>query len=139
MCVSMSKGCPIHTWGENCELDHVEEVESVTLDSIVRENILPAPDVLSVDAQGAELRIMKGGERCIADSVLCVVSEVEFYEIYQGQGLFSDQMNFLSSHGFRFVDLYSKQYWHPAPAAESDDAPRGWRWPPPAAARPRSS
>lgn len=117
MFVSMSKGCPIHTWGQNCELDHVEEVESVTLDAITRENILPAPDVLSIDAQGAELRIMQGGERCIAESVLCVVSEVEFYEIYQGQGLFSDQMNFLSGHGFRFADLLSKQYWHPAPAA----------------------
>ncbi len=117
MCISMSKGCAIHTWGQNCELDHIEDVEAITLDALTGENVLPAPDVLSVDAQGAELRIMRGGERCIAESVLCIVSEVEFYEIYQGQGLFSDQMNFLSGHGFRFADLYSKQYWHPAPAA----------------------
>jgi len=117
MCRSMSKGCAVHTWGQNCELDHIEEVETITLDSMVQQNILPAPDVLSIDAQGAELRIMRGGEHCIAESVLCVVSEVEFYEIYQGQDLFCAQMNFLSSHGFRFADMYSKQYWHPAPAA----------------------
>lgn len=117
MCVSMTKGCPIHTWGENCELDHIEDVEAITLDGITGDGTLPAPDVLSLDAQGAELRIMRGGERCIAESVLCVVSEVEFFEIYQGQDLFCAQMSFLSGHGFRFADLYSKHYWHPAPAA----------------------
>lgn len=117
MLVSMTKGCPIHTWGENCELDHIEDVEAITLDGITGDDTLPAPDVLSMDAQGAELRIMRGGERCIAESVLCVVSEVEFYEIYQGQDLFCAQMSFLSGHGFRFADLYSKHYWHPAPAA----------------------
>lgn len=117
MCRSMSKGYAVHTWGQNCELDHTEEMETITLDSMIQQNILPSPDVLSIDAQGAELRIMRGGEHCIAGSVLCVISEVEFYEIYQGQDLFCAQMNFLSSHGFRFADIYSKQYWHPAPAA----------------------
>jgi len=119
MYVSMSKGSSIHTWGQNCELDHMEEVECVTLDSIIRDNMFPAPDFLSIDAQGAELRIMRGGERCIANNVLCVLSEVEFHEIYQGQALFCDQMNFLLLHGFRFTELYSKQYWHPAPSAGS--------------------
>jgi len=52
----------INTWGENCELDRVVEVDTITLDVLVRDNILPAPDVLSIDAQGAELRIMRGGD-----------------------------------------------------------------------------
>lgn len=109
--------CDITTWGENCELDHIEEVDTVTIDSMVRENILPAPDVLSLDAQGAELRIMRGGEHCVTESVLGIVSEIEFFEIYQGQDLFCAQMDFLSEHGFRLADLFSTQYWHPAPAA----------------------
>jgi len=117
MCMSMSKRCPVHTWGQNCELDHIEEVETITLDSMIQQGILPAPDVLSIDAQGAELRIMRGGERCISESVLSIVSEVEFYEIYKGQDLFCAQVNFLSDYGFRLADIYTKQYWHPAPAS----------------------
>ena len=51
----------INTWGENCELDHMMEVDTITLDAMVRDGFLPVPDVLSIDAQGAELRIMGGG------------------------------------------------------------------------------
>ena len=107
----------INTWGENCELDHIMEVHTITLDAMVRDNILPAPDVLSIDAQGAELRIMRGAEGCITESVLCIVSEIEFFEIYQGQDLFCRQLDFLSERGFRLADILNTQYWHPAPAA----------------------
>lgn len=117
MCVSMSKGCPVHTWGQNCELDHMEEVETVTLDGMIADRLLPAPDVLSIDAQGAELRIMRGGEQSISEEVICIVTEVEFHEIYKGQDLFNGQMDFMLKHGFRFTDLFSKQYWHPGPSA----------------------
>lgn len=107
----------VRTWGENCELDKVIEVDTITLDAVVGDNTLPAPDVLSIDAQGAELCIMRGGKRCITESVLCIVSEVEFFEIYQGQDLFRAQQDFLSEHGFRLADLLNPQYWHPGPAA----------------------
>lgn len=107
----------INTWGENCELDYIMEVDTVTLDAMVRDNVLPVPDILSIDAQGAELRIMWGGGRCITESVLCIVSEIEFFEIYQGQDLFCAQIDFLSERGFRLADILNTQYWHPAPAA----------------------
>ncbi len=107
----------IKTWGENCELERVVEVDIMTLDAMVKDNCLPTPDVLSIDAQGAELRIMRGGERCITENALCIVSEIEFFEIYQGQDLFCAQLDFLSEHGFRLADILNPQYWHPDQAA----------------------
>lgn len=106
----------VHTWAENCEVDRVVEVDVSTFDAMIKNNILPVPDVLSLDAQGAELSIMRGGEKLAIPHVLSVVSEIEFFEIYQGQDLFCSQQNFLSDHGFRLADILNTQYWHPAPS-----------------------
>jgi FkbM family methyltransferase len=105
-----------HTWGQNAELDHMITVETVSLDDIVDAGLAPAPDVISIDAQGAELRILRGAKKALAGA-LCVVSEVEFFEIYDGQGLFDDQMTLLGSAGYRLFNVFNTQYWHPGPAA----------------------
>ena len=106
----------INTWAENCELDHVAEVDTVTLDELTAEQTLPKPDILSMDTQGSEMPIMRGGENTLQD-VLSVICEVDFIELYQGQDVFSTQHKFLSERGFRLVDLLNTQYWHPGPAA----------------------
>jgi len=104
-----------HTWGQNAELDHMITVDTVSIDDIVDAGLAPAPDVISIDAQGAELRILRGAKKALA-SALCVVSEVEFFEIYDGQGLFDDQMTLLGDAGYRLFNIFNTQYWHPGPA-----------------------
>lgn len=106
-----------HTWGENTELSSIIEMDTISIDEIVSAGIAPPPDVLSIDAQGAEHLILKGAANTLREHVLCVVSEVEFFEIYAGQGLFSDQMVLLSDSGFRLMDILNTQYWHPAAAS----------------------
>ena len=104
-----------HRWGQNAELDHVIEVETVPLDDIVDSGIVPPPDIISIDAQGAELRILRGAKKALSKT-LCVVTEVEFFEIYDGQGLFDDQMSLLSRAGLRLFTIENQQNWHPGPA-----------------------
>jgi len=104
-----------HTWRENSELDYIMEVDTVTLDDILASGAVPPPDIISMDAQGAELRILHGAEKTL-EHTLCVVTEVEFFEIYEDQHLFDDQMRFLSHKGFRLLDVYNVQFWHPGPA-----------------------
>jgi len=41
------------------------EVDMVTLDSVVEEFRLPAPEVVKVDTQGCELEVLKGGKRTL--------------------------------------------------------------------------
>lgn len=112
--LGLDKG--INTWAENCELDHLAEVDTVALDELVAERTLPAPDILSLDTQGSEMPIMRGGRRVFED-ILCVICEVNFFEIYQGQDLFPVQQEFLTEQGFRLADLLNTQYWHPGPAS----------------------
>jgi len=106
----------VHTWGEDTELDRLINVETVTLDDILALGTVPAPDIISMDAQGAELRILEGGQKALARA-LCVMTEVEYFEIYEEQHLFDDQMRFLTNKGFRLVEVLNPQYWHPGPAA----------------------
>lgn len=107
----------IKTWGENTQLDYTFDVEADTLDNIVEELNLPRPDVLSLDMQGAEYHALKGAEKILANELLCVQNEIEFCEIYEGQPLFQHQHQLLSDNGFRLIDIFSQQFWHPSPVA----------------------
>lgn len=98
------------TWGQNTELDREIAVRNTTIDRLLESSGVQ-PDVLSIDAQGAELRILKGAEKTLRN-VLCAVTEVEFEPIYEGQNLFDEQMTLLRSHGFRLMEIFSMQQWH---------------------------
>ncbi|MCU0666045.1 MAG: FkbM family methyltransferase [Candidatus Omnitrophica bacterium] len=102
------------TWAEDTALDRTVTVETTTIDRLVQGNNLPLPDVVSIDAQGSELPVLLGGAQSISKNTLCVVSEVEFFEIYEGQGLFQDQYQFLYKLDFRLADILNQQYWHPS-------------------------
>jgi len=103
------------TWGENCEVQDTISVKTASLQDVIEELSLPAPDVISSDAQGAELGILKGAGRFLRESALAVVTEVEFSEIYHRQPLFDEQMALLSPSGFRLVNLFNSQVWQPGP------------------------
>lgn len=104
----------VTTWRQNTEVDRTVTLNTITLGEFTEQQGI-VPDVLSIDAQGMELRIMRGASNVLRHSN-CVVSEVEFFEVYSGQGLFHEQMLLLDGYGFRLADLLNSQYWHPGPA-----------------------
>ena len=61
-------------------------------------------DFVSMDVQGAEYEVMRGGER-LFDKVLGFSLEVHFSEIYEGQMLFSSVHEFCLKKGFRLIVL----------------------------------
>lgn len=97
-------------WGENTALDRELTLTTTTVDELRKTR--PQPDVLSIDCQGAELRILWGAKETLRQT-LCVVAEVEFVEIYEGQHLFHEQMAYLLPYRFRLMDLHQMQFWHP--------------------------
>ncbi|MBU0715134.1 MAG: hypothetical protein KJ964_07245 [Verrucomicrobia bacterium] len=101
----------IPTWRENTILERKLIFKTNSLRKIIAEYGV-VPDVLSVDAQGSELGIFKGTGDYLKE-INALVSEVEFYEIYLGQGLYGDQAALLHDAGFRLVEIFSSQYWHP--------------------------
>jgi len=77
------------------------QVDTIDLDTFVKENSVGSIDFIKIDVQGAELDIFRGGETTIKDTVF-IVSEVEFIHHYENQPLFGDVSDFLSKNGFIF-------------------------------------
>lgn len=99
-------------WGENTELDYDLDIKVSTLDKLVQDKSIPMPDFLSMDIQGAEYETLLGSKFALQNSILGVISEVEFAEIYKGQGLFDDQHKLLREHNFKLAELLNNQYWY---------------------------
>jgi FkbM family methyltransferase len=69
-------------------------------------------DFLKLDVQGAELDVLNGGDRVLADA-LVVHTEVEFVEMYKGQPLFAEVDQRLRKSGFvfhRFAGLAGRTF-----------------------------
>jgi FkbM family methyltransferase len=75
-------------------------VPTTTLDAFVSREKLPSLDFLKLDVQAAELEIIEGGRRTLADQVLMLRTEVWFRRFYREQPLFRDLDRALDELGF---------------------------------------
>jgi FkbM family methyltransferase len=76
------------------------------------------PDVIKMDIQGAELDVLKGATRTLANALL-VESEVEFQSLYVGQPLFRDIDAFMAEKGWVLLGL-RRDFWRRAIATSPD-------------------
>lgn len=79
-------------------------VPSMTLNTFLKQHTVNPPDILKLDTQGSELAILKKATSCF-DTTFLIESEVEFYEMYEGQDLFYDLAHFLQSHDYQLLYL----------------------------------
>src|SRR3990167_1720542 len=93
-----------YVWGETTETIIETTVKTTTLDTILKTENIPTPDILSIDTQGSEYAILKGSENTLT-KVLAIISEVEFSPLYENQALFGDICHFLYQFGFEFVSF----------------------------------
>ena len=93
-------------YGNDNSVAEVRDVNIRTLDSLMKAGEAPlgrAPDFLSLDTQGSELNILKGGAQTFHDHCVALATEIEFHPMYKGQPLFSAIFDFALHHGFHFV------------------------------------
>lgn len=100
------------TWDDTTQIVKTLTVQTSSIEQIINELGLPPPDIISSDAQGAELGILRGAGVYL-DNALALVTEVEFSEIYHRQPLFDEQMALVSPKGFRLANILNAQMWHP--------------------------
>ena len=87
------------------------EVKVETLDDFCRDNQVGRVDILKVDTQGFDLQVLKGAEGLLRTRrIQIVLLEVNFIPMYQSQARFSEIHEYLSAHGYRFVDFYTQVY-----------------------------
>lgn len=98
-----------HRYVTQGALQHVgtRAVAVVRIDTFCRERGLRRIDLLKIDAQGYELRILAGAEGMIRDGrIPLIYLEVNFVSYYRDQALFHDVYDFMLKHGYRLVGLY---------------------------------
>ncbi|UBF25409.1 FkbM family methyltransferase [Kovacikia minuta CCNUW1] len=64
-------------------------------------------EFLKLDAQGGDFEVLKGTERTLSERTLALFVEVEFFQLYKGQKLFSEVETFLRDYGFSFYGFAS--------------------------------
>ena len=84
----------------------VREIDARPLDELVDLDALAPPALLKVDVQGAELDVLRGAERLLAFVDEALV-ECSFVELYEGQALAADVIDFLRARGFTLAGVYS--------------------------------
>ncbi len=86
------------------EVIRKDKITAITFDEFAQKEKIDF-DVLKLDVQGGELPILKGAARELSRSVLAVIAEVEFVELYSRQPLFSDVDQYMRRMGFVLFDL----------------------------------
>jgi FkbM family methyltransferase len=85
------------------------KVQTTTVDEIYKKDNLPAPDLINIDVQGAELMVFKGSETLL-DNVKSIFVETADIELYENCVLKKDLNDYLNKFGFEEV-LYCPHDW----------------------------
>ncbi len=82
----------------------MREVETVRLDTIAARERLPAPDLIKIDVQGAELEVFAGAAATLRTAAALIV-EVSFVDYNKGGPLAAQVIAAVDQLGFKCVDL----------------------------------
>lgn len=81
-----------------------QDVQIAALDELAAQNKWPPPDLVKIDVQGYEGRVLAGGKNVLSQSQRLVV-EVSLHAIYREQSLLPEIAATLSSWGYEIEDL----------------------------------
>lgn len=94
---------------ETNKYQHVEEIETRTLDSLVEEMKLGSIDLLKIDAEGHDLAVLQGGTQALSGGRIKVIyCEVGFLRGDVHHGDFYSIVDFLTALGYAMYGIYSQ-------------------------------
>ncbi len=120
-------------WEKQISTIEKTTIETLTLDQFCKSEKLARIDLLKLDTQGSEMRILQGAAELIRNGKIGVLfMEVSFVRVYQDQALFSDLDQFLRMNGFQFVDCLfypdaidrNRSFKNPSPVPGIHEFPR---------------
>jgi FkbM family methyltransferase len=83
------------------------QVRVTTLDAYTKDAGILRVDLLKIDAQGYEFRILQGASLSLEQHLFkAVFLEVSFVPLYDGQASFSEIFNLLITNGYCLIGLY---------------------------------
>lgn len=89
------------------------------LDAVLSAQDIPSPALLKLDVQGFELEALRGCESLL-DQFRYVYCECSFVELYEGQALAHEVIEYLSRHEFKLSGVYNMTYDKKGLAVQAD-------------------
>jgi FkbM family methyltransferase len=80
------------------------QVVATTLDSFTKQHSIATIDLLKIDVQGAESRVLAGGKETLMRTK-AVILEISFFDYYEHQTSFMDVENILCPLGFQLYSI----------------------------------
>ena len=109
------------TFDRHMTLKETITTDVTTLDEYIRKNHIEQIDLLKMDAQGAELKILQGAHKSLeSNCIKLIYSEVLFMDIYSGSAKWFEIASFLYQFGFRLHGLYNLNHNQNAQLAWGD-------------------
>jgi FkbM family methyltransferase len=99
-------------WGNEL-LSTVEtvSVQSESLDKVCQNEDIDHIDILKLDVQGAELKVLKGAERMLNERRISIIYlEIIFVPTYKGQSTYYEIGEYLSTKGFDIYGIFNLTY-----------------------------
>lgn len=81
-----------------------DTVSTVRLDTFTRSHGIDHIDLLKIDVQGAECRVLKGAEATLVNTAVVVI-EISFFDYYEHQTSFGDVEGILGPLGFTLYSI----------------------------------
>ena len=75
-------------------------VKAIRIDTYCAQHGIKSIDLLCMDVQGAELRVLKG-LGSVLERVRYIITEIEIKPLYYGQALYPEVHGYLKASGFR--------------------------------------
>jgi FkbM family methyltransferase len=85
---------------------HIKKLTSFTLDEVCKLRGFPAPDLIKMDVQGAELDVLKGAAKTLR-SARHVILELQVVEYNKGAPLRDQVIAYMDQQGFNCTGLFS--------------------------------
>jgi len=87
----------------------VRETPVLPLHEALNASELSSPALLKIDVQGFELEVLKGCSSML-DSFSWIYVECSFIELYEGQALVDEVIEYLRQQGFNLAGVYNMSY-----------------------------
>lgn len=91
-------------FGGKFDIEKEIDVKAYSLNTIIAKKYMPVPDILKIDTQGTEFKILQGAGRYL-EQICMVEVELEFVHIYENQALFYEVCKYMYELGFEILHL----------------------------------
>jgi len=82
----------------------------ITIDDFLSHQAIDSVDLLKSDTQGFDFKVLLGAADALErKAIKTILVEMNFIQLYDGQGGASEIFDFLFSKGYGLVDLYEKE------------------------------